>query len=361
MTANAPQVAGNPILDTSLFPEWPIGWYFVARSEQLRSRPLGVQLFGRRLVLYRAQTGQPVAMDARCWHMGADLSAGSVVGDRIKCAFHGWEFGSSGRCELIPAQAAVPQCAQQQSYPVAETAGAVFIFPSSAPIYPLPFFSGSQPRDFVAAPAFKLVVNCPWWLVGTNGFDLQHFCSAHDRRIVAPPILESPHPAARRIVTEFEVCGEHWRDRVTRSLAGNRVTMDVTMWSGTLAFVVARFRQADSPSSVIESPGDQSSDDQTGASYGFVQICPDRSAPGNRTRVRVTIFRRRRRGLRAIDWLDVRIKRSFIRAFLSRDVVTLDGVRLDPSHLIEADGQMIAYLRWLATASRGQLSYEDPK
>jgi hypothetical protein len=36
------------------FWEWPVGWYVAARSDQLGRKPLGVDLFGRRLVCYRA-------------------------------------------------------------------------------------------------------------------------------------------------------------------------------------------------------------------------------------------------------------------------------------------------------------------
>jgi phenylpropionate dioxygenase-like ring-hydroxylating dioxygenase large terminal subunit len=225
--------------------------------------------------------------------MGADLSAGSIIDDQIRCPFHGWQFGPSGRCEFIPAQAAIPQCAQVRAYAVAESPAGVFIFPSSETAYPLPFFNGFRPGELVAAPPFEFAVNCPWWLVGTNGFDLQHFSASHDRRVVAPPIVDSPHPAARRIVTTFEVCGSHRRDRLTRRFAGQLVTMDVTMWSGTLAFVVARFhgaRERTRPASIVGPDTDKAG----AVSYGMTEICPEASAPGSRTRVRVTIFRRRR-------------------------------------------------------------------
>jgi phenylpropionate dioxygenase-like ring-hydroxylating dioxygenase large terminal subunit len=39
------------------FPEWPMGWYVVARSHQLSRKPLGVALFGRGLVA--ASRGEP--------------------------------------------------------------------------------------------------------------------------------------------------------------------------------------------------------------------------------------------------------------------------------------------------------------
>src|SRR5262245_33081783 len=96
------------------FPAWPAGWYVAARSEQVGRQPLALDLFGRRLVCYRTTGGQPVVMDAHCWHLGADLATGSVVGDQIVCPFHGWRYGPAGHCELIPTQTDIPRCAKQQ-------------------------------------------------------------------------------------------------------------------------------------------------------------------------------------------------------------------------------------------------------
>ena len=332
------------------FPDWPVGWYVAARSDQLSCRPLGVDLFGRRLVCYRSASGQPIVMDARCWHLGADLAAGSVVGDQIVCPFHGWRFGPSGDCELVPAQAEIPRYAKQRTYGTAERAGRVFVFPSITASYSLPFFTATEPADLTAAPPFEFVLSCPWWLIGTNGFDLQHFAAAHDRRLVEPPMVESPHPAARRIVATFEVCGESWRDRLTRRLAGRRVTMDVTVWSGTLAFAMAHFHHSESLNDAAPRT----------TSYGMTEMQPILSGPQPQSLVRVTIFRRRRPGCGLMDWLDVRAKRHFIRAFLRPDTQLLDDARYNPDHLIDADRQMIDYLRWLAVASRGEPTLKEP-
>jgi phenylpropionate dioxygenase-like ring-hydroxylating dioxygenase large terminal subunit len=332
------------------FPEWPRGWYVIGQSQQLKRGPIGVDLWGRRLVCFRSAEGKPVVMDARCWHMGADLSAGSVVDGQIVCPFHGWRYGPSGRCEQIPSQAEIPHCAHQRSYCAAEVAGSVFAFPSSHSDYPVPFFAGTNAGELIASPPFEFVIDCPWWLVGTNGFDLQHFDGPHHRRLVGQPSIEASHPAARRIVATFEVCGEDWRDWLTRRFAGRRVTMDVTVWSGTLAFVVAHFHDSRN--------GDRGASGTT--SYGMTEICPIASAPAWKSLARITIFRRRRRGRRYLDWIDVRIKRHFIRAFLKPDTLLLNGAKYDPNHFINADRQMIDYLQWLVIASLNESISEEP-
>jgi phenylpropionate dioxygenase-like ring-hydroxylating dioxygenase large terminal subunit len=48
-------------LPADAFPEWPMGWYVVARSHQLSRKPLGVALFGRELVA--ASRGEPTSKE----------------------------------------------------------------------------------------------------------------------------------------------------------------------------------------------------------------------------------------------------------------------------------------------------------
>jgi hypothetical protein len=241
--------------------------------------------------------------------------------------------------------------ARQRPYYAADHAGYVFVFPRDATGYPPPFFAGTDPGDLVAAPPFEFLIDCPWWLIGTNGFDLQHFTGLHDRKIVSAPMIESPHPAARRIIATFEICGKSWRDQLTRRFAGLHVTMDVTIWSGTLAFVMAHFH--DSPNWDRLDAG--------ATSYGMTEILPIFSPQRTRSRVRVTVFRRRRSGLGLLDRLDARIKRYFIQAFLKPDTLLLAGSRYDPNHMVESDRQMVEYLRWLASASRCRSIPEEHK
>ncbi len=329
--------AAHPVAPSAHeFPDWPHGWYVAARSDEFTRAPLSLELFGRRLVGFRTRDGRAVVMDARCWHLGANLAMGKVCDDQIVCAFHGWRYDVDGACALIPAQRDIPREARQPTYAVAEQASRVFVFPGASASYPLPFFDATNPDELIAAPPFAFRLNCPWWLIGTNGFDLQHFAAAHDRKLVSEPVISAPHPAARRIVATFEVCGANWRDRLTRRLAGRVVTMATTMWSGTLAFVTAQFHNGDGAARTT--------------SYGMTEIRP---LAASQAMARITIFRQRR-NWHALDQLDVNIKRHFIRAFLKPDTQLLNETHYRPAHLIEADRQMIDYLRWLVSASRGE-------
>lgn len=319
------------------FAAYPLGWYVFGPAREIGAVPVSREIFGRRVVVYRTASGLLVAMAARCWHMGADLGGGSVCGENVVCPFHAWQFAADGRCASVPGEADPPPQARQNTYIVKERGGLVYIFNASIARYELPFFDGVRPNDLRASPPFEFELNCPWWLVGTNGFDVQHFLAAHDRTLQSPPKVSSPHPLARRIIAEFEVTGGSWRDRLTRLRSGPRVTMDVTVWSGNLVFVRAQFRQT--------------------ITYGMVEIVPIRDGENDRTRVRVHIFVRKRFG--PLDWLDVRIRRAFVRAFLGPDARLLDGAVYHPRRMIEADRVMIDYLNWLAPASHGRTANGD--
>ena len=78
-------------------------WPPVAALDELGDSPLGVQLLGENLVVWRDAAGVVHAWPDRCPHRGARLSLGRVCGDRLECAYHGWQFDAGGRCVEVPA------------------------------------------------------------------------------------------------------------------------------------------------------------------------------------------------------------------------------------------------------------------
>lgn len=80
------------------------GWFVVASSSQLRSKPLGILFMGRPIVLARLQTGTVTAMEDRCPHRQFPLSAGRITSEGLQCGYHGWTFDASGRCVKQPGQ-----------------------------------------------------------------------------------------------------------------------------------------------------------------------------------------------------------------------------------------------------------------
>ena len=107
-------------------------WYAVELSSMLGISPVGVQLLGKRYVLYRDKQGNAHAMVDRCPHRGASLVKGWVEDNCIRCPYHGWAYNSDGRCTKIPADPSgtpIPARARLRVLPTRERSGFIWIFP----------------------------------------------------------------------------------------------------------------------------------------------------------------------------------------------------------------------------------------
>jgi hypothetical protein len=222
-----------------------------------------------------------------------------------------------------------PAFARQAAFPTEEVGGHVVFHNSPAAAFPMPFYDGVSPADLLPAKPFDFVVDTPWYMIGANAFDLQHFRVAHDRTLVDEPVVESPSPFARRITATYEVSGAGWRDALTRRFSGSRVRMSVSVWAGTNILVTAAFART--------------------TSYGMVFVRP---ISDQRTHLRTIVWVPRRRGAVAramLDPLDAFVRRRFIRAFMADDATRSNGVRYNPATLIAADRTLAEYMDWLAS------------
>lgn len=108
----------------------PNHWYVLALAQELTNKPLAVTLWHQSIVLYRDRDGIVNALENRCPHRHVKLSDGKIVGDKIECAYHGWQLNQSGYCTFIPyltAQQKLPNC-KIRSYPVKELDGFIWVF-----------------------------------------------------------------------------------------------------------------------------------------------------------------------------------------------------------------------------------------
>ncbi|HEY7715186.1 MAG TPA: aromatic ring-hydroxylating dioxygenase subunit alpha [Candidatus Binatia bacterium] len=109
----------------------PNRWYVIAKSTEIGAQPIGREIWHQPVVLFRNQQGGLRALEDRCAHRLVRLSHGRVIGDRIECAYHGWQFSAAGRCVHVPQLAertTLPNC-QVKTFPVIEKHGFVWIFP----------------------------------------------------------------------------------------------------------------------------------------------------------------------------------------------------------------------------------------
>jgi phenylpropionate dioxygenase-like ring-hydroxylating dioxygenase large terminal subunit len=287
----------------------PYGWYLAGPLAELAAKPRSVRIGAAEYVSFLTASKIPVVLDGRCVHMGAQ------------------EFDREGTCRLIPASPGVPAFARQRAYPTATYNGLLFFFNAATPAFPLPMYDGKPDGNLRRSRPFHFDVRLPWYMVAANGFDLQHFRTAHDRTLVNEPIVTTTNPFCRQVEARFRVSGNGFRDRLTRSFSGEDVVMTIRSWCGVLILVTATFRRT--------------------TSYGMVCVEP---VSANRTRLTTFVSIDKRTnwlGRRLVDPLDVAIRRSFIRAFMKDDIDRCDGIGYTKDTLIEEDSVLRNYFEWV--------------
>ena len=325
----------SPDADSNIrgFASAPASWYYVGSVEEITRTPQRFELpDSQTFVAFRTGDGGIAVIGARCSHMGADLSRGCVKGGRLVCPLHGWEYAGDGKCARIPASPEIPSFAHQPAFPVEVRGGHVFFFNRAEAKFPMPFFDGVSPDELLPAHPFDLWDDVPWYLLGGNGFDRQHFEMTHDRRLIAEPVVDSPHPFARRCQLALEIGGTSYVDRLTRAVAGTRSRMTVTSWCGTMIFASAKFPRV--------------------TTYGLVTVRPLQNLA---THARVIVWVRRSGNPVArwlVDPLNAIFRRHFIKAFFKSDHGRLTGTRYRPDRMIPADKMLVEYLAWLQSIHR---------
>ncbi|MCO4745847.1 MAG: aromatic ring-hydroxylating dioxygenase subunit alpha [Proteobacteria bacterium] len=157
-------------------------WYVLAWSHEVRAEPLIRKLYGDPIVLFRSASGQVGALEDRCPHRGVPLSTGTVVGERLQCGYHGWEFSCAGRCEAVPSFLGEADHVGRRvpSYTVREQQGMVWVWgrPGAEPT--------TEPFDleYADAPGYTVIredvrANATVHAVAENALDVPHTAYLH--------------------------------------------------------------------------------------------------------------------------------------------------------------------------------------
>ena len=91
-----------------------------AFSHEITREPMERTLLNLPVVMYRKESGTPVAMYGLCPHRYLPLARGRVDGDNIICGYHGLTFADTGQCVDIPSQDTVRAKVCQPVYPLEE-------------------------------------------------------------------------------------------------------------------------------------------------------------------------------------------------------------------------------------------------
>jgi len=176
---------------TNTTPEFPMGWFSIARSHELlvgEVKP--VQAFDRELALYRTRSGEAVLQDAFCPHLGANLGVeGRVVGETIRCPFHGWRFGKDGVCEEIPYCEEIPERARIRTWHTAEKNGEIYVWfhpENTGPQWDLPDLPELDDPNWTSPRYTEFLVPAHVQDIAENSCDPVHFQYVHRQPDVPP-------------------------------------------------------------------------------------------------------------------------------------------------------------------------------
>jgi phenylpropionate dioxygenase-like ring-hydroxylating dioxygenase large terminal subunit len=106
------------------FEQWWIGAYSSEVGRQLLQR----KILDQPIVMYRTESGEPVALAGLCPHRLYPLVKGRLQGDTLQCGYHGFTYDRNGRCVHVPSQTQVPANIAVRRYPLIERAGVIWIW-----------------------------------------------------------------------------------------------------------------------------------------------------------------------------------------------------------------------------------------
>lgn len=139
---------------------YPRGWFCVGWSSDVKpGQAVSREFMGREVIVFRGKNSVVSVVDSHCPHLGAHFlnSGGSVVGDTIRCGFHGFRFSGDGKCVATGYDSPPPKELCVLSYKVTETHQAIFVWfdpDGGGPLWELPAESDADewspivPRDF---------------------------------------------------------------------------------------------------------------------------------------------------------------------------------------------------------------------
>jgi len=164
-------------------------WYPIALSTEVASAPYKAMLLDEPLVAYRVKGELVVARDV-CPHRGVPLTLGTYDSDGIVCAYHGFRYGSGGRCNRVPAHPGqrIPGSFRLQTYRSVERYGLIWtcLAATADTAIDIPAMPHWDDPDFQQ-------LNCPQFEIGgfagrqLEGFiDVGHFAWIHTATFADP-------------------------------------------------------------------------------------------------------------------------------------------------------------------------------
>ncbi len=169
-------------------------WYIVAMPQEIGRSLLQRLILDESLLFYRKEDGTPIAMQNTCPHRSMPLSEGTLIGDTLRCGYHGLEFDPSGACTNIPGQPNIPPRCRVRTYPLVEKWRWVWIWmgePEAADPDAIPDFHWNDDPEWTPTGG-HIYIKCNYGLLVDNLMDLSHETFVHPTTIGNAAVAETP-------------------------------------------------------------------------------------------------------------------------------------------------------------------------
>ena len=180
----------TPLQDLRTYLELPLlrdHWYVAGLREEFSRDLVAKTLLDRSIVFYRKTDGELAALQNRCLHRSFPLSESVLVGDDIRCGYHGIRFSADGAVVEVPCQTRCPNV-RLRSYPVRESGPFAWIWmgaPDAADVSDIPDIGGLAEPDWISFTGARKLEGS-YLLMHENLADLSHFAALHGGSLGVP-------------------------------------------------------------------------------------------------------------------------------------------------------------------------------
>ena len=168
-------------------------WQPLCLSDELGDLPKRVRILCEDLIAFRDKSGRVGVLEPHCAHRGTSLEFGRIEERGIRCCYHGWLFGTDGKClEMACEQPGYAERMDvwQPAYPTREFGGLVFVYMGpleQMPEFPVYDIVDVTDRDDVVLRGMRLwedhgigfVRDCNWLQHYENIVDAYHLLVLH--------------------------------------------------------------------------------------------------------------------------------------------------------------------------------------